>query len=61
MTNYSYTYEILSRGKIITKTVGGRGIEGRDRAAWDFARRETRDPTVKVIRLVKTDDPRVMV
>lgn len=60
MTNYSYTFEVrLSDGRVIRKEVGGRSIDGRDKAAWDFTRRQYHDANPTVLRLVATDDPRV--
>lgn len=60
MINYSYTFEIrLSDGRLVRKEISGRSLDGRDKAAWDFARRQYRDPHLVVLRLVATDDPRV--
>lgn len=60
-TNYDYTFTVQVNGKWIEKTVGGRSIEGRDMAAWDFARRQYRDPSPLVGKLVRTTDPRVTI
>lgn len=61
MTDYDYTFTVKVNGQWVEKTVGGRSIDGRDKAAWDFARRQYRDPNPEVGRLVRTTDPRVVV
>ena len=58
MNSFSYTFEVFSRDRTHRKeVVGGRSLEGRKIAAWDFARRETRGLDVKIGRLIATDDP----
>ena len=60
-TNYAYTYRVKVWGEWTTKTVGARSVEGTDKGAWDFARRQYRDPNPEVGALIATDDPRVTI